>query len=564
MAFCSSATPVFVDQEISTQADGAQSSQVPVPLPEDPYEAIRQAYLDGMDTKSEPFEDHVETETPESPLTIAPPTSLPKSTSSTLVPILRRTARMVVRVPPTMLPGLSTSMEEVAAMSESAFCKRFRSSYESSSSSSPQDLPSRKRYRGTSELVEDDEEDEEIKESLDSDSVRKDELSDGGSPRVIVYGYDGLLMLPVAPPSLDYVPGLEEPPTPPAPQDEDEHEPMFIQPHDPDFVPEPIYPEYIPLEDEHVLLAEEQPLPPIVSPTAQLPEYVAESDPEEDPEEYEDDETEDGLVDYPMDGGDGGDEGDDDDGDSSGDDADDEDEKEEEHLVLADSAIVIPTDELVSPPEGIEPIIPPPSTNTATTEARITVRLQAAISFPPEAEVERLLAMPTPSPSPLASLSPPSAGERMARCTAPDASPLPPPLHMPPPVDRRDDIPETEMPPHKRLCLYTLGSKYEVGESSTARPTRGRRIDYGFVNTLDAEARRQGIGEVGVTELAEHHEHDTQDLYALLEDAQDSRTRISQRVVVDSQRVDLLMEDMIAHQETIQIVEDEAYAAREA
>nr|GEY70960.1 hypothetical protein [Tanacetum cinerariifolium] len=54
------------------------------------------------------------------------------------------------------------------------------------------------------------------------------------------------------------------------------------------------------------------------------------------------------------------------------------------------------------------------------------------------------------------------------------------------------------------------------------------------------------------------------DLYALLEDAHASRTHISQRVVVDSQRVDLLMEDMVVHQETIHIVKDEAYAAREA
>nr|GEU83074.1 hypothetical protein [Tanacetum cinerariifolium] len=105
--------------------------------------------------------------------------------------------------------------------------------------------------------------------------------------------------------------------------------------------------------------------------------------------------------------------------------------------------------------------------------------------------------MPIPSPSPLTSLSPPFARERLARCTNPDVSPLPPPLHMPPPVDRRDDIPETEMPPHKRLCLSILGSRYEVEESSTARPTRGRGIDYGFVSTLDAEARQQGIGEVG-------------------------------------------------------------------
>ncbi|GJV55626.1 hypothetical protein Tco_1456631 [Tanacetum coccineum] len=169
-------TPVFVDAEISTQADGAQSSRVPVPLLEDPYEAIRQAYLDGTDTESEPIEDPVETETTESPLTVAPHTSLPESTLPTLAPILCRTARMAVRVPPAMLSGLSASMTEVAAMFESTFRKRFRSSYESSLSSSPPDLPLQKRYRGTSELVEDSEEDddEEIGESLDSDSVSED------------------------------------------------------------------------------------------------------------------------------------------------------------------------------------------------------------------------------------------------------------------------------------------------------------------------------------------------------------------------------------------------------
>nr|GEV33268.1 hypothetical protein [Tanacetum cinerariifolium] len=367
----------------------------------------------------------------------------------------------------------------------------------------------------------------------------------------------------VALPSPDYVPVPEEPQIPPAPHDEDEHEPMFIQPHYPDFVPERIYPEYIPLEDEYILPDEEQPLPHVVSPTVESPEYVAESDQEEDQEEYKDDEAEDGP-------------------------------EEEEHLALADSAVVMPTDELVSPPEGTEPVMPPPFTDTATTGARITVRLQAAIPFPPEAKVERLLAMPTPSPSPFTSLSPPtllsptSARERLARCTTPAALPSPP-LHMPPPVDHWDDIPETKMPPRKRLCLSTLGSKYEARESSTARPTRGRGIDYGFVSTLDVEARRRGIGEVGYdirdtwvdptetvlgiapmtakevnTRVTELHEHDTQDLYALLEDAQDSRTRISQQVVVDSQRVDLLMKVRIAHQETKQIVEEKAYAAREA
>nr|GEW92748.1 hypothetical protein [Tanacetum cinerariifolium] len=281
-----------------------------------------------------------------------------------------------------------------------------------------------------------------------------EELSDGGSPRVIVYGYDGLPMFPVAPPSPDYRTST-----------------------------------YFRLKSSHYLLLFHL------------------------------------LLSHQRDDGD-----DDDDGDSSGDDADDEneDEEEEEHFAPADSVVVIPTDELVSPPEGTKPIMPPPSTDTTTTGARITVRLQAAISFPPEAEVERLLAMPTPSPSPLTSLSPPSVGERLARCTAPAASPpLPPPLHMPPPVDRKDDIPETEMPPRKRLCLSTLGS-----------------------STLDAEARRRGIGEVG---------YGIRDTWV---DPIETVPKIAPMTV--GERVDLLMKDRIARQETIHTMEEEAYATREA
>ncbi|GJS02731.1 hypothetical protein Tco_1186999 [Tanacetum coccineum] len=166
-------TSMFVDPEIFTQADGAQSPWVPVPFPEDPYEAIRQAYL-------------VETGTPESPHSVASPTPLPDSTSPThydedsvdsdtfgarstpldstaplspdhplthasptLVPILYRIARMAVCELPEMSPGLSASIAEVAAMSNLGFRKRFRSSYESSPLLSPPDLPLRKRYRGT-------------------------------------------------------------------------------------------------------------------------------------------------------------------------------------------------------------------------------------------------------------------------------------------------------------------------------------------------------------------------------------------------------------------------------
>ncbi|GJZ26917.1 hypothetical protein Tco_0571170, partial [Tanacetum coccineum] len=276
------------------------------------------------------------------------------------------------------------------------------------------------------------------------------------------------------------------------------------------------------------------PLPPVDSHTAESPGYVVESDPEEDPEEYDDDETDDGPVDYPID--------------VAEDEDKEEDEEEEEHLAPADSAIVVPIVELVSPPEGTELVTPPPSTDITITGARITVRVRAFISLPPEAEVERLLAMPTPPPSPLTSLSPPSAGERLARCMAPSPRSSPPPVRSSLLPSSGDDIPESEQPLRKRSCLFALGSMYEVGESSTARPTRGREIDYGFISTLDTEARRQGIKEVGygirdtwvdsaeavpemapttlgevnnrVTELVELHKHDTQDLYALLEDAQ--------------------------------------------
>ncbi|GJT97383.1 hypothetical protein Tco_1092901 [Tanacetum coccineum] len=54
-----------------------------------------------------------------------------------------------------------------------------------------------------------------------------------------------------------------------------------------------------------------------------------------------------------------------------------------------------------------------------------------------------------------------------AALPSPPLPPLPPSLYLPPPVD----------------C-----SRYEIRESSTARPTRGRGVDYGFVSIVDVEA----------------------------------------------------------------------------
>nr|GEY51877.1 hypothetical protein [Tanacetum cinerariifolium] len=158
----------------------------------------------GMDIKSEPFEG--EAETPESPHIVAPPichieeskgssTSGVRSTSSdsiaplssdhplihttpALVPILRRTARMAVRVPPAMSHGLFVGIAEVAAMSDSVFRKRFRSSYDSSPSPI---LLVRKRNKGMFGLMLDTDSDEndEVQESLDSDSESEDAEDEG-------------------------------------------------------------------------------------------------------------------------------------------------------------------------------------------------------------------------------------------------------------------------------------------------------------------------------------------------------------------------------------------------
>ncbi|GJR68981.1 putative reverse transcriptase domain-containing protein, partial [Tanacetum coccineum] len=306
-----------------------------------------------------------------------------------------------------------------------------------------------------------------------------EEISYGGSPRVIVYGYDGLLMQPVAPPSPDYIPDPEEPQTPPVPQDKDER--MLL---------------CVPAEGSAFLLCIQRSMRMMrqrmvrltILWTGEMMEMMMTT-------------IHLGMT-------------------TDDEDEDDEDEEEEEHLALADSAIVVPTVEPVSPPEGTEPVIQPPSTHFYPLELGFTVLF--SFNYP----------------------STRGRGEHLARCTAPLAHSSPPPVPSPLLPSSRcptqiqtlkitstqalidvDDIPESEQPPRKRLCLSILGSRYEIGESSTTRPTRDPAEEV-------SEVAPMTVGEVNtrVTKLAELHERDTQDLYALLEDAQDGRTRISQRV----------------------------------
>nr|GEW74684.1 putative reverse transcriptase domain-containing protein [Tanacetum cinerariifolium] len=290
-----------------------------------------------------------------------------------------------------------------------------------------------------------------------------EDSAETGPPRVIIYGYDGLPIQPVAVHSPDYVPGPKNPPSP-------------------DYVPGPEHlPSPAPLED--------LPLPADASPITASPDYVADSDPEEDLEE----DLEDDQADYFDDGRDGDDKPSDDGDDDDTDDEDpkedpfEEDEEEEEHQAPVDFSAVPIVDHVLptGDAEALEddepthvigsPIIIPLS-QTRLRRVRKTIIPEPPMSASMEACIARHAALPSPPllvpslplplPSPLptsptdtgAPLGYRAAGIRM-RALLPSTS-------------RRTDIPESDMPPWKRTCLTTLAPRFEVRESSTAGAAR--------------------------------------------------------------------------------------------
>ncbi|GJW15328.1 hypothetical protein Tco_0019461 [Tanacetum coccineum] len=280
-----------------------------------------------------------------------------------------------------------------------------------------------------------------------------EELSDIGSPGVV--------------PSPDYIPGPEEPQSPPLL----------------DFVPEPVYLEYMPQEDE-VFSVEEQPLPAAALPTAQSSDYVPESDPETDPEEDDDKDPEEDPVDYPVDGGD---DGDDEEGSSEDDEDDDmdieaDDDEEEEFPAPADSVVVaLPAADQAPYAEETEPFETDEYAATPLPHPayRVTVRISilalvpTPIPSPPQPPIPSP-PLPVSSPVPVLSPLPPASPIRslsyraaMIQLRAKAASishslPLPPPIipyHTRPAApssgtpplhllstDRREDIPEVTLP----------------------------------------------------------------------------------------------------------------------
>ncbi|GKD06747.1 hypothetical protein Tco_1181721, partial [Tanacetum coccineum] len=245
------------------------------------------------------------------------------------------------------------------------------------------------------------------------------------------------------------------------------------------------------------------PLPTAASPTADSSGYVPESDPEEESEEDDEDPKED-PADYPANRED--------------DDDDDED-----------------------------------------------IRDEPSISLPPREEVERLLALTTPPPSPLTPLSSPLLQIPSPPLPIPSPSPNSPTYI---------EIPESCLPLRKRVRFASPTPSHEVRESSTAgaarqdRPTIARddpysieREDlYGFVDMVDVAPghpmSREGVNQ-RVTDLATIVEQETTIIYGIMEDARDDRSQLRGRV-------NLLYRDRPVHRRLAVMIEREAKMAHEA
>ncbi|GJR75439.1 hypothetical protein Tco_0087804 [Tanacetum coccineum] len=190
-----------------------------------------------------------------------------------------------------------------------------------------------------------------------------------------------------APPSPNYVSGPEYPP--------------LLE-----FIPEPVYPEFMTLEDD-VLQAEEQPLPPTISPTADSPGYVPESDLEEDPEEDDDEDPKEDPADYPTD-------------------RDDDDEEFPSPLLTR------------SPPPLVSPTYP-----LGYRAAMIWLRAKAPSTF---------YSLPLPPPIILS-----QTRSDVPQSGTPPILPIPLPTSSPslllPSTDHEADKPEVCLLPRKRLCF---------------------------------------------------------------------------------------------------------------
>nr|GEU69879.1 synaptobrevin, longin-like domain protein [Tanacetum cinerariifolium] len=168
-----SSPPAHTIPETIIPTNRARDSPVTTPLHDDPYMLVRLTHpllwtlnytpdtlhsdkdlepMEASETRTVSPSGSTSPLSPNHPLTQTSPTSTPSRAF-----YYRSTTRMAVRTQPTLSPDISARVIEEMALSPSSFCRRYRSSYETlSSSASPKlspILPIRKMYQCTSKPI---------------------------------------------------------------------------------------------------------------------------------------------------------------------------------------------------------------------------------------------------------------------------------------------------------------------------------------------------------------------------------------------------------------------------
>nr|GEX04326.1 putative reverse transcriptase domain-containing protein [Tanacetum cinerariifolium] len=242
-----------------------------------------------------------------------------------------------------------------------------------------------------------------------------------------------------APPSPAYVP-----------------DPMELEHHVPVYVPKPVYLEYLSQYDDEIPM-EDQTLTR-------------------------------GPIDYLADGGDDNDDESSDDDDDDDDDVEEDEEDEEEHLALADSTVVAsPAVDLVPSAEEIEPFETDESCYTSCLTYSTIIFTYSIIITNSSVTITTHFISITAT---LSNLTYPTPTYHSSHGSDESYSTIYPSF--------TTSIKDTTIP-RKRLLLTAPTPRFEVGESFAAtaarqpRSTVARRVDYSFVDTLDANGRARNF-----------------------------------------------------------------------
>ncbi|GJW52320.1 hypothetical protein Tco_0093671 [Tanacetum coccineum] len=293
------------------------------------------------------------------------------------------------------------------------------------------------------------------------------------------------------------------------------------------------------------------------------------------------------------------DDGDDED-ESSNDDEDDDvdikgDEEEEEHPAPAYSTAVAlpaidhpPSTEETRPFEINESAATPPPHPAYQVTARISIRDEPPKPFWSDIEVSRLLAIPTPPPSPISPWSsplpqiplpplpvsppPPASPTYLLGCRAAMIrliAEAPSTSHSPPPhiilSHTRADTPPSGTPPLLPIPLPTSSLSLLLPSADHEADKPERDVSYGIIDTWDEMlVDIPGAPATDDTELGQRMieftttvRQDTYEIYVRLDDEQTERQLMAGRI-------NMLYRDRRAHARTTLLMEREAMMYREA